>query len=185
MNSNILGMDALFVDLAQKYYLSGEATWATKESLDKIRENVMFLENNLIGKTGANLILENIDGEKVNLYEIHSKYTVVLIYEPNCSHCKVFVPEFHKEVYIPYRDKGLEVFAIYSLDKKEEWIDFITKNNLTDWINVWDKTHFSRFKVLYDARVTPGVYVLDRNKKIVAKRLTVEQLKRFMEKELN
>ena len=40
-------------------------------------------------------------------------------------------------------------------------------------------------KILYDARQTPGVYVLDENKKIIAKKMTVEQLKTFLEEKLN
>jgi len=176
INSNVLGMDALFVDLARTYYLSGEAFWANEETLKKIRENVIFLEQNLIGKTAPDLTLEKVDGEYVNLHKIDAKLTVVLIFEPNCSHCMIFVPKFHDEVYEKFKDKGLKVYAIYSMDDKEEWTDFLTKHNLYDWINVWDPSNSSNFKVSYDARTTPGIYVLDKDKKIVAKKLDVKQL---------
>lgn len=185
INSNIMGMDALFIDIAKTYYLSGEAFWASEESLEKIKENVLFIEPNLIGKVAPDLTLESFDGEFINLYQIDKKLTAVLIFEPNCSHCKVFVPEFYNEVYEKYKDKGLEVFAIYSMDNKEEWGEFLTKHNLFDWINVWDKDHLSRFKILYDARKTPGIYILDKNKTIISKKMSVEQLSRLMEKELN
>jgi peroxiredoxin len=185
VNSNIMGMDALFVDLAREYYLSGEAFWATEKTLENIRENVLFAKDNLIGKTAPNLTLESFDGEYFTLSEVDADYTVVLIYEPNCSHCKVFVPEMHEKVYQKFRDKGLEVYAIYSMDDKEEWGEFLTKYGLFDWINVWDEHHVSRFKILYDARQTPGVYVLNENKEIVAKKMTVEQLENFFEQKLN
>ncbi len=185
IQSNIMGMDALFVDLARSYYLSGQAYWTNEESLKKIRENVIFFEHNLIGKTAPDLTLENIDGEFVNLHKIQSKITILLIYEPNCSHCKVFVPQFHDEVYAKYKDKGLKVFAIYSMDNKEEWNDFLIKDNLFDWINVWDENHISQFKILYDARKTPVIYVLDENKKILAKGMSVEQLSGLLEVLLN
>ena len=185
VNSNIMGMDALMVDLAKTYYLSGEAFWASEKTMDNIKENVMFAENNLIGKTAPDLNLESVDGEYFRLHQVKAKYTVVLIYEPECSHCSVFVTEFHKTVYQPFKNKGLQVYAIYAANKKNEWVDFLTKHNLYDWINVWDENHVSRFKILYDGRKTPGVYVLDENKTIVAKNISVEQLKRFMEGELN
>lgn len=183
-NSKIMGMDALFVDLARKYYLSGEADWATEESLEKIKENVLFAEHNLLGMTAPDLNLETVDGDFIDLHSVQSEYTMVLIFEPNCSHCKVFVPEFHDKVYEKYKDKGLTVYAIYSMDNRKEWVDFLTKNNLYDWINVWDQYDASRFKVLYDARTTPGVYVLDQNKKIVAKKMSVDQLDKFFAREL-
>ncbi|WP_319503010.1 redoxin domain-containing protein [uncultured Draconibacterium sp.] len=185
INSNIMGMDALFVDLARDYYLNGEAFWATEESLETIRENVLFMQDNLIGEIAPDLTLESFDGEFINLHQIESKLTVVLIYEPNCSHCKVFVPEFYKEVYLPYKDKGLKVYAIYSMDDKGEWTEFLAKHDMFDWINVWDPQHISRFKIKYDARKTPGVYLLDENKKIIGKKMSVEQLKEIIPLELN
>jgi peroxiredoxin len=185
INSNIMGMDALFVDIAKKYYLSGEAFWASDESLEKIRDNVLFLEHNLIGKTAPDLTLENFDGEYINLHQINAKYTLVLIYEPNCSHCNVFVPRLYADVYQIFKDKGLEVFAIYSMDNKAEWTEFLSEHNMFDWINVWDEHHVSRFKILYDGRKTPGIYVLDENKKIIAKKMAVEQVKQLLEHKLN
>jgi hypothetical protein len=66
VNSNIMGMDALMVDLAKTYYLSGEAFWASEKTMDNIRENVMFAENNLIGKSAPDLTskvwMANISG---------------------------------------------------------------------------------------------------------------------------
>ncbi|HYQ56420.1 MAG TPA: redoxin domain-containing protein [Draconibacterium sp.] len=185
INSYIMGMDALFIDIANDFYLSGEAFWASEESLETIRENVLFIQDNLIGKIAPDLTLESFDGEFINLHQIESKLTVVLIYEPNCSHCKVFVPDFHKNVYLPYKDKGLAVYAIYSMDDKDEWEEFLIRHNMFDWINVWDEHHDSRFKIKYDGRQTPGVFLLDENKKIIGKKMTVEQLKEVIALDLN
>ncbi len=175
-NSNVIGMDALFVELAQKYYLSGEAFWASEETIKNIRENVIFLQNNLLGMKAPDLTLETVDGDFVDLHKIEAKITIVLIFEPNCSHCQEFVPKFHDEIYEKFKNQGLAVYAIYSMDNKEEWTEFLTKHQLYDWINVWDPTNLTDFKILYDARKTPGVYVLDENKTIIAKKLSVEQL---------
>lgn len=130
-------------------------------------------------------MLENYDGEFVGLHQIDAEITIVLIFEPSCGHCKVFVPKLHDEVYEQFKDKGLEVYAIYSMDNRDEWTEFLMKHNLFDWINVWDKDHTSRFKILYDARVTPGVYILDRNKTIISKRLDVDQIKVLLSEKLN
>lgn len=185
LNSRLMGMESLFVDIARKYYLSGKAFWVTEEILEKVIDNVIFMEQNLIGNTAPDLTLETYDGEFVNLHQINAKYTIVLIYEPDCSHCNVFVPDLYNKVYLPYRDKEVEVFAIYSMDKKEKWGSFLTKHDMFDWINVWDKHHVSRFKVLYDGRFTPAVIILDENKKIIAKNLKVETIVTFLRNSLN
>ena len=181
INSKIMGMDALFVDIARKYYLTGEAFWATEESMGKIKENLLFLENNLLGMTAPDLMLESVEGDYIGLHEIDSSFTIIVIYEPNCSHCDVFVPELYSKVYKTFRGKGLEVYAIYSMDNKEEWINFIDEHGLNDWINVWDKNHTSRFEILYDGRYTPGIYLLDHRKIIVGKKMSVGQLYNFLE----
>ena len=185
INSKLMGMDALFVDIAKKYYLSGEAFWVDSTTIAKIRENVIFAEHNLIGMEAPELLLEGLDGEQYfSLHQIDAKVTLVLIYEPGCSHCNEFVPSLYENVYKPYSGKGLEVYAIYSMDNKKEWEDFIGKYGLYNWINVWDEYHVSAFKIMYDARETPRIYVLDENKKIIAKKLAVEQVKRVVEIEL-
>ncbi len=183
INSKIMGMDALFVDLAYEYYLSGEAFWAISESLEKIKENVLFFENNLIGKTAPDLTLEGFDGQYYNLHQINAKHTLVVIYEPGCSHCKEFIPQLYSQIYLPFREKGLEVYAIYSASIRAEWEEFLIEYELFDWINVWDENHVSRFKIFYDARTTPGLYLLDSNKEIKAKKLSIEQLKGFLQSE--
>lgn len=185
INSKIMGMDALFVDLARDFYLTGEAFWASDESLEKIRENVLFFENNLIGNTAPDLTLESFKGDYKNLHEIQSELTMVLIYEPNCSHCKEMVPKIYKDIYLPNSHKGLQVYAIYSMSDKKEWEEFLNKHQMFDWINVWDEYHTSGFKVLYDARKTPCVYILDQNKEIIAKKLNMDGIKVFINKYLN
>ncbi len=186
INSKIMGMDALFVEVAKRYYLSGEAFWANEKTLDAIRENVMFMEKNLIGKTAPELLLEGVNPEEhFSLHQVEAEYTILVIYEPNCDHCKIFVPELHKQVYQKYRDKGFEVFAVYSMDDKKEWVEFLEKHDMYDWINVWDEHHLSRFKITYDARKTPGIYLLDKDKKIIAKRLSIEQIDKRLNEYLN
>jgi len=180
LNSKVMGMDALFVDIARDYYLSGKATWADSTTLAKIRENVIFLENNLIGKNARDFQMETYSGEPFRLYQQNAKYTVLVFYEPNCSHCREYVPALYNDVYLPFRDKGLDVVAVYTMEDKKEWGEFIEKHHLTDWHNLWDPNHLTRFKIIYDLRTTPAVYLLDKDKKIIAKKFTIDFLKNYL-----
>lgn len=179
LNSNIMGMDALFVDIAREYYLSGQANWVDSASNAVIRENVIFLENNLIGMQARNLRMETLDGLPYFLTQGKNKYTILVFYEPTCSHCKEFVPKLYNDIFLPYRDKGLDVVAIYNQNNRKEWTDFIDQHHMTDWINVWDEFHQSRFKVIYDTRTTPAVFLLDADKKIIAKKFSIDFLKKY------
>jgi peroxiredoxin len=185
LNSKIMGMDALFVDIARDYYLSGKATWADQSTLEKIRENVIFLENNLLGKNARDFQMESVDGNPFRLYQQNAKYTILVFYEPNCSHCREYVPKLYDEVYLPYRDLGVDVVAVYTMEKKPEWEEFIMNHHITDWHNVWDEHHHSRFKIIYDTRTTPAVYLLDKDKKIIAKKFTIDFLKEYFRRNLS
>ena len=180
LSSRVMGMDALFVDLARDYYLSGKATWADSATLAKIRENVIFFENTLIGKNARDFQMETLEGNPFRLYQLNAKYTILVFYEPGCSHCREFVPALYKDVYLPFRDMGLDVVAVYIMDKKPEWEEFVQKNQLHEWHNVWDEHHLSRFKITYDTRTTPQIYLLDKDKKIIAKKFTIDFLKTYM-----
>ncbi len=179
LQSNIMGMDAVYVDIAEKYYLSGEATWADSTFLANLEDRVSKIKPNLIGKKGKDLIMETSTGEWASLHEIHARYTVLYFWEPNCGHCKQATPALY-DIYQKYKEKGLEVFAVYTQDNEEEWQDYLNKNGY-DWINVYDPTQNTFFRYYYDIYSTPVVYLLDEQKIIVAKRISVESLGKMLE----
>lgn len=181
-SSNIMGMDAVFVHVAEKYYLSGEADWINDEIREKIQSRVADLKPNLVGEVAPNLKLADFNGKLHELHATKSRITVVYFWEPGCSHCKKVTPVLN-EYYQKYKAKGFEVYAVYTQGEIDKWKEYITKNNLT-WINVWDPNRQSLYHRLYDIYSTPIIYVLDKDKKIIAKRIPVESLERFLEDEL-
>jgi thiol-disulfide isomerase/thioredoxin len=181
--SNIMGLDAVYVHLAEKYYLAGKTPWADSALLVKLQERVDHLKPNLLGQKAHDLKMETLDGQWVDLYEIDAPYVVLLFWDPNCGHCKKAVPQLH-EFYKEFKDKGVEVMTIYLYDNKEVWKKYLEEHEYLDWINAWDPYQLTRFRLYYDIYSTPVIYVLDKDKKIIAKRLDVEVLKRFFENRL-
>jgi len=179
--SQIMGMDAVFVHLAKEYFIRKRPDWFSDQNLKKLVERANALDPLLIGKKAPNIIVKDTAMKKfLQLYEVKSKYTVVYIWSPDCGHCKEATPKL-KVLYDKYRDKGLEVFAVGNEFENEEWIKFINKHNL-DWINGSDGGDFrSNFRGLYDVYSTPQTYLLDENKKILSKKMTVESLERMLE----
>ena len=180
--SEIMGMDGVFVALAEKYYLSGQAWWADKKLLDKLQERVTALKPNLIGNQCPNLSLPDMMGAIRTLNDVKAKITVLYFWDSSCSHCKKVTPEV-KKLYDKYKSKGFEVYAVYTQGNQPEVIEYIAKNGLT-WINVWDPAQKSNFRNLFDIYSTPIIYVLDANKKIIAKRISEESLGKMLEQEL-
>lgn len=177
--SHIMGLDEVFVELAERYYLSGEAFWVTEETAGKLRERVERIKPNLIGRKAAEMKMNTPDGRTVSLHELDAEYTVIYFYEPNCGHCKVVTPRLN-ELYRKYGERGLRVFAVYIYGDMEEWTDYISANKL-EWINVFDPQNSTHFRHYYDIYSTPTLYILDSGKTIIAKRIGIETVEQMME----
>ncbi|MEQ8323240.1 MAG: DUF5106 domain-containing protein [Vicingaceae bacterium] len=185
--SKIMGMDAIFVHMAENYYLTDEVDWVDSAQKRKINEQYLKLKPLLIGKVAPNIVLtDTSQKEWYNLHKIDATYTLVYIWSPTCGHCKKVTPKMHK-VYEKYKDYGFKVFAVGTEFDNVEWKKYIKTHNLT-WINVSDspehpnniKDYPLNFRVNYDVFSTPKIYLLDKDKRIVAKRIEDEQIDDFL-----
>lgn len=177
--SNIMGMDAVFVCMAEQYYLSGKAFWVDSAQTEKIRERVNALKPCLIGKQAYNMRMYKPDFQQVSLNEVKNKYTIIYFWDPSCGHCQKVTPKL-SEFYKTNKEKfDVEVFGVYIETDTTEWFKYIKEKELT-WLNVADLTLKTNFRAYYDIYSTPVIYVLDRNKKIIAKRIDVENLVDFL-----
>jgi len=176
--SEIMGHDAVIVKLADDIYLSGKADWVSKEFKDDLRKQVELIRPNLIGKKGQNLIMDSHRGIFVSLYDIEKECTILYFWEPDCGHCKESTPKL-KEYYEKAKTENIEIFAVCTTSEKQKWQKYIDDNKLT-WINGWDPERQSHFDYYYNVQSTPMVYILDRNKKIIAKKLAVENIESFL-----
>jgi thiol-disulfide isomerase/thioredoxin len=177
--SEIMGHDAVVVHLADSVYLSGKAPWASAEYLADLGKRVDRIRPNLIGKKAAELVMNSFAGQYVSLYDVNADFTIVYFWEPDCGHCKEATPIL-KKYYDANRGKGIEVFAVCTQPDREKWEKYIADNGLS-WINGWDPQRLSRFDYFYNVESTPLVYILDRNKRIIAKRLGVEDIGPFID----
>lgn len=129
--------------------------------------------------------LPGFDGY-ISVHEQATKYTILYFWEPDCSHCKEATPKFSKE----YDEKklaeqGVTVMPVYlhrninEWDKYtkhiDEWLDFVLKHKMVKWLNLWEPFGYSQYRDKYDISSSPVLYLLDKDKKIIAKRIGYDQ----------
>jgi thiol-disulfide isomerase/thioredoxin len=173
-----MGFDEVFVHLAVKYYLSNDAYWADSTLKAKIEERVKKIEPNLLHKRAYNLQMQDSNYVTHDLDSVKAKYTVVVFWDPTCSHCKVEIPKL-VALYDSIKSNGVEVYAVGIESDLNEWKKFIREKKL-DWLNVTDMYNKTKFRDYYDIYSTPVIFLLDENKKFIAKRLDVETLRNFL-----
>jgi thiol-disulfide isomerase/thioredoxin len=189
-----LGQDAVLVHLFNKYHSKGISSWLNEKQLKYISDRAYMLMNNLIGNPAAPIVFNSNKDQLVGLYDVAAKYTIVVFWDPNCGHCKTEVPRvdsFYTKVWKPI---GVKVYAVLTPDGADKevvstWKKFINDNNLNDWTHVYqtpamraeeEKTGQPGFRQLFDITSTPTVFLLDSEKRILAKKLTLEQFNNFL-----
>jgi len=180
--SKYMGMDAVFVHMVEKYYVSGEAYWLKDEQLNKIISRAYSMAPNLIGQQAPPLEVKDSALKPISLYTTKAKYTVLVFWDPTCGHCKIEVPKLDSAFNASWKNKGVAMIGFKTEGTKDEWQSFIKEHKMKGWIHAWDPDAQSNYRRLYDVYSTPIVYLLDEKKKILAKRLGVEQLSDFLEK---
>ncbi|MBW8686213.1 redoxin domain-containing protein [Chitinophaga rhizophila] len=180
--SKYMGMDAVFVHMVEKYYVSGDAYWLKEEQLNKIISRAYSMAPNLIGQQAPPLEVKDSSLKPVSLYTTKGKYTVLVFWDPTCGHCKVELPRLDSAYNASWKNKGVTMIGFKTEGTQEEWKNFIKEHHMKGWIHAWDPDAQSNFRRLYDVYSTPVVYLLDEKKKILAKRLGVDQLSEFLEK---
>lgn len=202
--SDIMGMDAVFVHMAQTYYCSsggkpGRVDWMTADKLDKLCERARKQAPLIIGAPGKDIILpDTTEANWISYHKMPQKYVLVIFWDPHCGHCKKVLPGIHAEWKEKLKPMDVGVFAVAKATDStlfHDWKEFIRENDL-DWTNVgltWNvyneaKTASWKFIPKYttieslnyadtwDVYSTPRFFLMDQDRKIVGKQLEVDQM---------
>lgn len=197
--SRMMGSENLAVYVGKNYYTKEKADWADTTTLRKIADHVRSLEPLLIGKPAPNLRLADTTGKNfINMANIKARYTILVFWDPTCGHCQKDLPKLASH-YDEWKQKyDVEIFGVYTQREVDEWKKFIREKKLT-FLNgavfpdmaknpekyifemgVTDIQSLNIHKTYYISS-TPQVYLLDENKTIIGRRLSVEALPKFLE----
>lgn len=197
--SKIMGFDAVYAHLAEQWYIP-KATFSDTAFIRITRENVDKLKPVLLGKTappmrmlwvpGEHFIQSKTDtvalnnphfGSFIDLQQIDANYTILAFWEVDCGICRKTIPELYA-VYEKLKPKGVKAMAIHMIggvEGKKKWTSFVNEQEIYDWYNVWNPYDFS-YKKAYDIRSSSTIFILDKDKKIIAKRLEPKQVEEFL-----
>ncbi|XOV93043.1 MAG: thioredoxin-like domain-containing protein [Bacteroidota bacterium] len=178
--SKIMGMDKVVVHLMEDYFLSGKADWVNEDGIEKIKEEVAFKKYSLIGNIAPELVLVDTLNQPFYFEQITDPYILLYFYDPDCGHCKKKTPIL-VNAYDQFRDLGVEVVAICTVTDVARWKEYIRETNM-EFINLADPGYESNFRVHYDLRSTPKMYLLDQQRRIIAKQLEIEDLLQFVKR---
>lgn len=143
-----MSQDQVFVWLYDQYFSQLEIKDLNKANLALIRENAERLRRLTLFNEAPNIQLN----DSLDLQSVESEYTVLFFYDHDCEVCQQEMRELDS---IVAQHPEIEVLAI----------DMNTEDVRTD----------SLFE-LYDIEATPLIYVLDKEKRIIGKKIQAKQI---------
>ncbi len=185
VKSKVMGMDKVATNVANQCYCPDKAWWKPEDELKEFCEKYKVYGELVLGKEAPNLILRDTSETWHALHRFEKDFTILVFWDPGCGHCKELMGEL-KEFYKEYKAKGVGIFAVSTVHKNQEWLTYLRDNEFpADWIQVSDSPEYpDRFRSTYDIRNTPVVYVLDKDKKIIGKRIDPPAIKELIDFEL-
>jgi peroxiredoxin len=180
--AEIMGAEKVFVYVVQNYFTDQLGFWGSISDLEKIRDKAIEMQLSLLGMTGQDVRAKDYKGEYHSIYGLNTDYTVLFIYSTECDHCKEASPEMEK-LHQEWKDKNVGFFGICIDPDKEEFQKFVEKYNFS-FVNVFDPKYESQYYLKYHLDITPEIYILDPDHKIIAKNLQPKQVSDILEREM-
>jgi thiol-disulfide isomerase/thioredoxin len=193
--SEIMGMDAVYLHIAEKYYIP-EANWTSEKFIEDLKKTVAKQKPLVLGKVAPDIQMVHVPSEHFkmaktdtalkknvyvgsffNLHQIKADFTVLYFWESDCGHCRKSVPKLHANLE-KLTELGTVVVAVHmagGVEGKVDWTDFLNTHEIYNWINAWNPYSLD-YKDKYDLKASNQVFILDKDKKIIAKRISTEQV---------
>ena len=187
LNQKYMWEDAVFVHLFEKYFSQKTYPWLNEAGKKTITERAYSLMANILGTPASDIELNNTENKPASLYSTSASFTIVAFWDPTCGHCKEVLPKLDSFYRSKWKADGLKIFAVAKETEgtKADWLKFVKDNKLTAWTHVYyskeaDKARTDNgipgYSQLYDVQSFPTLYLLDKDKRIIAKELTYQQL---------
>ncbi len=206
--SEFMGMENVYVHMLDKYYCNdgeSKAFWMDEEGLKKVCKRANELRPTLIGSVAPRLVLtDSTEKNWIDLYKVDAEYKVLYFWEATCGHCKKATPKLQKLYEEKFKERDIEVYAVGKAMESdfELWKKYIADHNLTftnvgltksiyievkknpyDLLSKRITTIESlNYQTTYDVYSTPRIFVLDKDNKILYKRISIAQLEDILDR---
>ncbi len=194
INPEFMGQDKVFLFLFQNFYARGDTSWLNEKQRKYIFDRAYSLMANQINDQAPPLVLTDTSGSVVSLYDIKAPLTFVAFWDPHCSHCQLQIPRLDSFYEAKWKAQGVKILAVCVNDYVvDDWKKFIVEHKLNGWYHAYEtkekKTEIEQakqadYRQLYDIIQTPTFFLLDENKRIIAKGLSIDQYNDLIDKKI-
>lgn len=179
--TKVMDGEAVYVHVIKNYFTPELAFWDKPENLAGLQKHVWEMEASLLGRKGPDVRAQDVNGQMKSIYEMTAPIVVIFMFSPDCEHCQKEAAEI-EAIYRKWKDRGVDFYGIAVSTTDEEWKKFVKEKGFT-FTNVFDPTNRAIY-AKYFVDITPELYVLNKDRTIIAKNLHANQLETIFEREL-
>ncbi|RYY83829.1 MAG: DUF5106 domain-containing protein [Chitinophagaceae bacterium] len=195
LNFKYMWEDKVYAHLYEKYFRDKKYEWISEKGEEIIRNRYYSVVMNITGEPASDIELPDSNGKKIRLYDVKAPLTLLVIWDPTCSHCKETLPKIDTMFQKKWKAEGVKIFAMAKETDgtRKDWTDFIVKKGLGSWTHVYYSKAAEKDRVdnnipsysqLFDVQSFPTIFLLDKDKKIMAKKISEGQADELIEMKL-
>lgn len=158
-----------------------QSSWLDEYERMPYEYDLNIARQNRIGQKANDFTYTLASGRTGKMHNIKADYTLIFISNPGCPMCgdvkeQIITSPMLQEL---IERKELKVLVIYPDADLEAWREHLN-DYPTSWINAYDANQRIDKEHLYDLKAIPALYLLDKQKRVMAKDCTdvayIEQL---------
>jgi AhpC/TSA family. len=169
-----MGQDAVFVYLYDNYFSKLEIKNLNDKNKAIIHDKTERFRRLLLYSVSPELMLKDCTGKLMTLHSVKSEFTLLFFYDHECEICTMEMKDIDSLISLSSYD--ITVFAVDMNPDLQAWKKEVDKK-FNKYVNVnglYGKT--KDVVSLYNIETTPLLFVLDRNKRIIAKAIQAKQI---------
>nr|MDA3823244.1 TlpA disulfide reductase family protein [Bacteroidales bacterium] len=167
------GMEKIQTYIVDTYVDETCETDAVELAVERVAAYRLMAEGELV----KDIFIRSSTNAMVRLSELDSDYTLVLFWATHCQHCMKMIPRL-MEWYETDKPDNLEIFSVSIDTVKSAWDEFNLHVN-PPWINTHEPMGWEgKSAEEYHIYATPTMFLLDRERRIIAKPYTFRDLVR-------
>lgn len=197
-------MFAHFGFLFQKYYYDADSPFRNEELYIPVLQSLLssrmlpkedderydfqleMIHKNRVGTKAADFIYTLPNGAWRRMHAYKSNYLILFFDTPKCEACdevkqKIENSKTLREVFArnSYNRNMLKVLNVYTEGNIKKWRESLSEIPHANWVHAYDKGRIITRKRVYDIKKMPTIYLLNKNKKILLKDATVEEIETY------
>lgn len=185
ISSKVMGAEAVAIHVFDKWFASGKVKMRNDSEMMAARVFAEFNRMSLIGEDAPEITLFDIEGNPVTLFgdDKSGRYSILYFYDSSCATCKLQTILMRN--LLQDEDFPVDLYAVYAAGNRYDWKTYIDEQLTINARNVnvfhlWDPDISSDFQRKYGVVMTPRLFLIGPDGRIIGRSLDAQALSRML-----